>query len=34
MRAGTDHRGQLGINKRLIDRLGGLLNPLTGIGIA
>jgi len=34
MRAGADHRGQFGIDERLIDRFGGLLNPISSIGIA
>jgi hypothetical protein len=34
MRCRTNHRGQLRIDERLIDRFGGLRNPISGIGIA
>ena len=34
VRAGANHRGQLRVDQRLIDGLGGLLDPISGIGIA
>jgi hypothetical protein len=34
VRAGANHRGQLRIDQCLIDRFGGLFDPIRGIGIA
>jgi hypothetical protein len=34
MRAGADHGSQLRVDERLINRLGGLRNSISGIGIA
>jgi hypothetical protein len=34
VRGSADHRGQFRIDERLIDRLGGLLDPISGVGIA
>ena len=32
MRAGTDHRGQLRLDQRLVERLGGGADPVVNLG--